>query len=341
MREIESQNGVTVKISEVLEVLERAPSKVEVMEALKSLRHDKVKDALGQTVKAARFDLGKVFGEFLIDGEKAERTQQTYRAEVDRFVTWLDREGIHVLQVQRSDVNRFKSTIAERFSANTVRLTLASASSFYHYLEAERYIDRNPFAYIKYPKREYKKAIKPDQGSPIPVMSEAEYQAIVEALERKAKAEGNRVYDEASRESARRLLPVVHFLATYGLRIGDVLTLRLEEEERFSYKQKGGQVRTKSLRPILQEILAESGNTKRQPFKGIAKVTIQAGIRRLTVGLSARGVIRHPYSCHDFRHYYAVRLYQETKDIYTVKQELGHATVGVTEIYLSGLKALK
>ena len=148
-----SRNGETVQIDQVIEALERTPNKVEVMEALRGLRHDKVKQALGETVKAAKFDLGKVFGEFLLDGEKAERTQATYGREIGRFLTWVERENLHIFQVQRSDVNRFKRYLAERYSANTVRLSLASASSFWKYLEAERYIEYQPFAQIKYPRK--------------------------------------------------------------------------------------------------------------------------------------------------------------------------------------------
>lgn len=79
---------------------------------------------------------------------------------------------------------------------------------------------------------------------------------------------------------------------------------------------------------------------KRQPFKDLVKVTVQGALRRLTTELSDRGVIRHAYSCHDFRHLYAVQLYQDTKDVYAVKEALGHSTVSVTEIYLAGLGAL-
>ena len=64
-------------------------------------------------MKAARFDLGKVFGEFLLYGEKAERTQSTYRWEVGRFFSYLGREGLHVLHVRRADVNRYKISIRE------------------------------------------------------------------------------------------------------------------------------------------------------------------------------------------------------------------------------------
>lgn len=75
----------------------------------------------------------------------------------------------------------------------------------------------------------------------------------MEALERKAQAPGDMAYNRVSRESARRLLPLVHFMGTYGLRIGDVLTVsvKLEEGDRFSYRQKGGEVRQKALRPYI------------------------------------------------------------------------------------------
>ena len=340
---LETRNGESVTIDSILEALERAPSKEEVVEALRGLRHDKVKNALGETVKAAQFDLAKVLNEFLADGEKAERTRQTYRAEIQRFLAWIEREQLHIFQVRRADVNRYKQHLTEKYSQNTVRLSLASSSSFYAYLEAERYLDRSPFAHIKYPRKQYKKSIKTDQGSPVPVMSEQEYQAIVEGLAKKAQSPQlprEQVYERAARESARRLLPIVHMMGTYGLRIGDVLTVKVEEGERFSYRQKGGSIRQKSLRPMTAEILAECGMQKRQPFKGIAKSTVQGAIGRLTKELAGRSVIRHAYSCHDFRHFYAITLYQETQDVYALKEALGHATVSVTEIYLAGLGAL-
>ena len=340
MSELETRNGESVTIESMLDMLERTPSQAEVVEALKGLRQDKVKHALGETVKAAKFDLAKVFDEFLLDGEKAERTVETYTREVGRFLTWLEREGLHVLQVRRADVNRFKSYLAGKYSANTVRLALSASSAFYGYMEAERYVDRTPFAHVKYPKKQYKKAVKPDQGSPVPVMSEQEYTSIIEALEKKAQAPGDMVYDEASRESAKRLLPIVHIMGTYGLRISDVLTVKIESADRFSYREKGGRIRQKSLRPMTVEVLAENGMQRQRPFKNIARSTVQGAVGRLTRELAGRGVIRHGYSCHDFRHHYAIELYQETKDVYAVKDALGHATVSVTEIYLAGLGAL-
>lgn len=332
-----TRNGHTIEIDSVIEALERTPDKAEILEALQQLRKDRVKDALDQTVKAAKFDLRQTVSDFLNDGEKAERTQKTYLSEVARFFSWLDRKGIHALQVQRPSVNRYKAYLSEKYSNNTIRLSLASCSSFYTYLEDEHYIERSPFAHITYPRKEYKKAVKPDQGKPVPVMNDEEYQAIIEALKQKANAAGHMVYDKRLRESAGRLLPIVHFMATYGLRVGDVLTVRIEDGDRFSYRAKGGKVQQRDLRSISLDYL----DGKQEPFKGIAKVTIQGAIKRVTEELVASGEIRHRYSAHDFRHFFAVTRYRETHDVYAVKKELGHSTVSVTEVYLAGLGAME
>ena len=328
-------NGETVSIDAVLEALEKAPTREEIAEALKTLRQNRVVDALDQTAKAARFDLSGAFDEFLADGEKAPNTVAAYRRGCPKFFSWLNRAGIHVLQARRADVNKFKSYLSGRYSVNTVRLTLAACSAFFSYLEAEQYSERSPFIGIKYPKKVYKKAVKPDQGRPVPVMSEEEYKAIMEALSQKTES-GNRL----ERESAQRMTAAFHFMAMYGLRVGDLLTVRIEDGGRFSYRQKGGEVLQRRLLPETAVLLQSCGMTGRLPFASIAKITVQKAMQRISTALATSGKIQHAYSAHDFRHYFAVKLYRETGDVYAVKQALGHATVSVTEVYLAGLGAI-
>ncbi len=334
-----TRNGETVEIDSIIEALEATPDKGEILEALKGLRADKVKAALGETVRAVQFNRSETFEDFIIDGEKSEATQRTYRREVKRLFEYLDRLGVHVLQANHKTVDDFSKYLLNMgLSANTRRLTLAACSAYYTYLKKLEYLERSPFTHIKYPAKEYKKAVRPDHGSPVPVMNDAEYEAILEALERKAVERGKRVSVVNSRNSARRILPLVHFMATYGLRIGDALTVRLEGEY-FSVRAKGDKVRSFELKPETQEILKRMGMERRELFDGIGTSTVQNAITKITGKLSGDGVIRHKYTCHDFRHYFAVNLYRETRDIYAVKEALGHATVSITEVYLAGMGA--
>jgi len=336
---LETRNGETVSIDLVLAALDKAPDKAEVMEALRDLRRDKVKEALDETVKAARFDLSKVFDEFLSNGNKADRTKQTYTDECRRFFQWLDHRAIHVLQVTVPDVDCFKAYLLEpltenttRYSQNTARLTQAACSAFYKYLVKMRYIEQSPFMGLKYPPKQYRKAMKTDQEKSIPVMNDAEYQAIIAVLAQKTES-SNRI----ERESAQRMVAACHFMGTYGLRVGDLLTVRIEDSERFSYRQKGGDVLQKDFASNTMNLLQSCGMATREPFAGIAKITVQKALQRIVTELVARDALRHPYSCHDFRHYFAVNLYRETGDIYAVKEALGHANVTVTEVYLASL----
>jgi hypothetical protein len=69
-----SRNGESVEIDSMIEALETAPDKGEILQALKGLRADKVKAALGETIKARQFDLYSVLSDFIHDGEKSART---------------------------------------------------------------------------------------------------------------------------------------------------------------------------------------------------------------------------------------------------------------------------
>jgi site-specific recombinase XerD len=70
------------------------------------------------------------------------------------------------------------------------------------------------------------------------------------------------------------------------------------------------------------------------PFEGQTAKRLKDNFRTLVRGLERAGRLKAKYSVHDLRHAYAVKLYKETKNIYFVKQALGHASVGVTETYL-------
>ena len=65
--------------------------------------------------------------------------------------------------------------------------------------------------------------------------------------------------------------------------------------------------------------------------------TLAQHIKRLSKKLLAKKVIDKEFSAHDFRHYFATKYYQETKDSVGLKNELGHASIAVTDIYLQSI----
>ncbi|MDR0473752.1 MAG: site-specific integrase, partial [Treponema sp.] len=53
--------------------------------------------------------------------------------------------------------------------------------------------------------------------------------------------------------------------------------------------------------------------------------------------LYSAGKIAACYSCHDFRHYFAVQEYNKNKDIFRLSKLLNHASIQITQIYLKSL----
>ena len=86
-----------------------------------------------------------------------------------------------------------------------------------------------------------------------------------------------------------------------------------------------------------REAISKTGLPLRSPFGDLTATKILLRFIYLVKKLHAAGKLAAPYSVHDLRHAFAVRLYESTHDVYQVKQALGHANVAVTETYLRSL----
>ncbi len=335
--------GETIAIDEVIAVLERSPSKDEVIEALKDLRRDKVKGALSETVKAAKFNRRKAVEDFLIDGNRGPRTQAAYRLALSKLFAYVDMMGLPLLQMGRADANRFRKWLEERpakhregkLKANSQRLVLAAVSAFWKYLEVTEVVQTNPWVGLALPQHEFKHRPKPDSDElTVPVMSDREYAEMLRELSNRKRIKAVTVGPRRMKESARRLLPLVRLLGETGLRLGDALSMKLEDGDKASFKVKGGGTRVLALP---DELLKRFRGGHKRPFAGWNLQSTGAAIARLGAALRKQGRVRHAYTAHDLRHRYAANLYRRTRDVLAVQRALGHASLNVTQVYLQGL----
>jgi integrase len=342
--ELRSVNGgETIAIDEVIAVLERTPSKEEVIEALRELRRDKVKGALSETVKAAKFDRQQAVEDFLIDGNRGPRTHAAYRLALSKLFAYADMMGIPLLQIGRADANRFRKWLEERpakyrsgkLRANSQRLVLAAVSAYWKYLEVTGVVQTNPWVGLALPQHEFKHRPRPDSEEPtVPVMSDREYAEILRALSARRRMKAVTMAEQRTRDSARRLLPLVRLLGETGLRLGDALSMKLEGEGKASFRVKGGRTR---LLELPEEVLRPFRGGPKRPFAGWNLQSTGAAMARLGATLNEQGRIRHSYTAHDFRHRYAANMYKQTRDVLAVQRALGHASLNVTQVYLQGL----
>jgi integrase len=333
----------TVTVEEVMLALERAPTKDEVFQALRELRQDKVKGALAEAVKAAKFDRHQAIEDFLIDGRRGPHTRTAYRLALAKLFAFADMMGLPLLSLNRADANRFRKWLEERpaknrggkLKANSQRLTLAAVSAFWKYLEVTGTVQTNPWAGLALPQREFKHRPKPEGDEPtVPVMNDGEYTEILKELAARRRMKTVTAGQQRMRDSARRLLPLVRFLGETGLRLGDALSMKLEDNGTASFRVKGGNVRVLSLP---EEVMRHFKNGPLRPFADWNRESTGEAIARLCRSLHEEGRIRYAYTAHDFRHRFAVKVYKETRDVLAVQRALGHASLNVTQIYLQGL----
>lgn len=340
-----SENGgETVNIDSVIAFLERTPSKKEVIGALRDLRRDKVKGALSGAVKAAKFDREQAVEDFLIDGSRGPRTQAAYRLALKKLFGYADMMGVPLVQMGRSDANRFRKWLEEReakyrggkLRANSQRLVLAAVSAFWKYLEVTEVVQTNPWVGLALPQHEFKHRPRPDSDEPtVPVMNDREYAEMLRELKARRRIKAVTMAEQRMRDSARRLLPLIRLLGETGLRLGDALSMKVEEgDAKASFKVKGGRTRVLTLP---EEVLRQFRGGPKRPFAGWNLQSTGAAIARLGATLHEKGRIRHSYTAHDLRHRYAANLYKQTRDVLAVQRALGHASLNVTQVYLQGL----
>lgn len=128
--------------------------------------------------------------------------------------------------------------------------------------------------------------------------------------------------------------------ASTGLRIDDVLSLRIEKLKlriTVTEKKTGNKRRVYIGKKLLQEIKSFVGRrrkgfifphrTKRRKHR-----TRQAVFKDLTTNAKLLGLKSH-ISPHSFRKVYAVKLYKRTRDLQRVQKIMGHKKMETTLIY--------
>jgi integrase len=130
---------------------------------------------------------------------------------------------------------------------------------------------------------------------------------------------------------------MVALMSELGLRCGALYSLTVDGNK-FGCYSKGKAVEG-VISDELVRFLKGKINTDKL-FMGMPARNIKRSVRYYVGKLYARGELRAWYSCHDFRHFFAIREYEKDKDIWRVSKLLCHHNLASTERYLKGLHVL-
>jgi site-specific recombinase XerD len=277
---------------------------------------------LSRAVDLAGVEWPKERDTFLGD-TKSPHTARAYAAALDRLEAWANKENINPLELSAATADQFiRELKAEGKAAATARRDIAAISAFYTWLERYHGAIKNPVrgTRIRPPRENKKETVIP---------TAADYKAIIAKLPPIERA-------------------IVVTMATRGLRAGALPTLERRGDKYYG-KSKGKALTENgtagiTLPPEALKAIRAAGLDVKRPFAWETRQgtqnnanAVEGRINYYIEKLYRDGKIAAPYSCHDFRHYYAVREYEKNRDIFRLSKLLNHAGIQITQTYLKSL----
>jgi len=263
-------------------------------------------------VNLAGIDWQKEKAVFLANAgqEQSRHTWRGYNNALKKLETWAGAEGINPLELTPARADDFIYSLkASGAAPASVRLAAAAASSFYSFLNRRYKTIDNPFRGTK--ARPKKKAVR---ALVIPTVPEVE---------------------TILRELPGFWSAAAAVMAGLGLRAGALPGLSIKGGRYFTHTK--GKDIDGDIAPEIVERIKAAGLPLREPFTGRTANSIELMFSYHVKKLYSAGKIAAAYSCHDLRHFAAVREYNRDKDIRRVRDFLGHASIQVTEHYLKSL----
>ncbi len=264
--------------------------------------------------------------------ELDDKTIRAYRVDLQQFISFMEMQGG---REEKEDFNKYLLYLHNEYKQKTVKRKIASVKAFYHYLEEEEIIERNPFCKIK---TKFKEEI---------VLPKIVPRSIIEQLLAYLyKEEASEEKSPWQRKLILRDIAVVEMLFATGLRISELCHLQNNlfdtQNGVLCIRGKGGKERY--LQIGNNEVL-NLLNTYKTCYISDIKKHGSFFVNRYGKPLSEQSARRmiHRHACaiqadinitpHMFRHSFATFLMEEDVNIRYIQKMLGHASITTTQIY--------
>jgi len=237
---------------------------------------------------------------------------RSYRGDLSK--KWDHKELLRLetdVRITASDISRYLEFISSKrqYHATTYNRILSSLSSFYRFLLMQGVIDANPVPRVDRPKVKEKE---------LKYLKHSQVMRLLQSIQ-----------DERDRL-------MIRIIYATGVRVSELCTMNVEDvdfdDQMIRVLGKGGKVRMVFVdEETLEEIARLIGNRLSGPlFPG------QGGnhISPRTVQLIFKKYAPPGITPHKIRHSYASELYRRSRNLRVVQENLGHASIKTTEVYL-------
>lgn len=338
-------NLPSITEAKAIEILNTMPSFDNLSEEarnqiLKIAAADEYKRSLQHKAKIAKLNYQDIKTTFL-NNAKSSHTKEAYSLALRRLEMFLSFQGKSFAEISTLDADKliqsdFLTKPLIKDTLNTSAPTRASASirrdssclgAFYAFVQR---ISNNEFG-NPFRGTRAKPKLKPQKEISVP--SKEEVATIL-----------------STKEIPKSLRAAIAIMAYRGIRVGALPTLAIDyANSSFTAFSKGkpynGHFNEKeTILPLAKFLTVFQG--KKKPFYGMTAPQIKMQISYWLGKLFKAGSIANKYSCHDFRHFFAVSQYRgdfedsHKGDIYILKQLLNHSGISITEGYLKTLNLI-
>jgi len=278
----------------------------------------------------------QVTEQWLANRRLSAHTRAAYRRDVAAWLAWCAALRVDPLRATFLDVNAYARSLEEAVDPRggkplapaTVARKLSGLSSWYDFLAKLRAVEANPVAGADRP------FVSRDHSATLGLTGEQ-----VDALLAAA--------DAADGPAAVRHRAVLGLLADLGLRVGELVSLNVEDvgwergHRTVRFVGKGGKARRRALTPAAGAVLDAYLGTRRDAGAGALFVTASGArldryavfrlVRRLARSAGIPGWER--LSPHSLRHAFATTARDEGVPLEDVQDAMGHADPRTTRRY--------
>jgi site-specific recombinase XerD len=240
----------------------------------------------------------------------SEYTRSAYCAALDRFEQYADKHSIKYLMLTPTQADDYIYFLkSEGRAPASIRRDISAVSAFFTFMERRHPNLKNPFRGTR--ARPQKKSVRKTE---IPTPEEV-------------------IIINGNLPPLEKAITAVMY--GRGLRAGALPPMSLWGAH-YSSRSKGKDI-SGDLPTFAIDAIKAAALDGRTPFVQFSVNAIELRIKHQMERLYGSGIIRFRYSCHDFRHFYAVTEYQKDHDIHRLSKLLDHSSIAITETYLKSL----
>ena len=284
----------------------------------KKAAYNKLTAKAGKVLTIAGLDWEAERAAFL-KNYQSPHTRRSYAAALTRYENWASREGVNPAAANYGEIDNFINSLkAESRAAVSIRRDIAAVSAFFSFLERRHEGIKNTVRGTK-----LRPGDEPKKTPKVPTAAEVE---IIIA------------------NAQPRLAAAISVMALRGLRCGALAEMNAWGGK-YETTSKGKTIRGKLPAEAVKAIEA-AGLSLKKPFAGLVTNNLEKEVEYHVKRLYKTGKLTRcdskgepiVFNCHSFRHFFAVTEYGKEKDVYRVKDLLGHSNIAITDKYLKSLR---